>query len=151
MREVGAALVGPIYRPAMSVPAARYFLARRAHPWREHVPIPLSWFATVRACPRVQLRELGLIHGGTVVLFTAACQWRYSAGEGRGERWSGKKGRGHELGRGVATGRPSTGGGGRREGRMGCCCCCGPRGEMSSYFYSLFLFPGFPILSFECI
>jgi len=36
----------------------------------------------------MRLRELGLIYGGTVGVFTAACQWRCSDGEGRGERWS---------------------------------------------------------------
>ena len=62
--EVRAAMTGPIYTPAMSVLAVRYFLAYRAHRGVHMCLIPLGRFVTVRACPRVQLGELGLIHGG---------------------------------------------------------------------------------------
>ena len=64
--EAEAALAGPIYRPAMSVLAARYFSPAELTQWRAHVPNPLGWFTTVWACPHVWLRELGLAHGGTV-------------------------------------------------------------------------------------
>jgi hypothetical protein len=59
-------MAGPIYRSAMSVPAVRYFLARRAHLGVQHMPIALGRFAKARACPRVRLGELELIHGGTM-------------------------------------------------------------------------------------